>query len=71
MPTGPPPGRCVGVDKLHVAAAKTQAVHGAGGGRIGSGAFEPEQVLIEVQARLNVAADNAEVNGILGCFHHG
>lgn len=60
-----------GIDELHIAAAKAQAMHGAGRGGLLADFLQAEQGLIKVQARLNIAANNTEINRVFGRLHHG
>ena len=68
MPRGPGPVR--GIAELDITGAKAQAMHGAGS-RLGDADFgEPEQVVIEVQAGVNIPTNDPEINRVFGRLHH-
>src|SRR5207249_11941262 len=59
-----------GVDELDITGAKAQAMHGAGGGLVDADFGEPEQVVIKVQARVNIPTNDPEINRVFGRLHH-
>jgi hypothetical protein len=46
-------------------------MHGAGGRLVDTNFGEPEEVVIKVQARVNISTNDPEINGVFGRVHHG
>src|SRR5262249_6654025 len=60
-----------GIDELDITGAEAQAMHGASGRLVDANFGEPEQVVIKVQAGVNIPTNDPDINRVFGRLHHG
>jgi hypothetical protein len=59
------------IDELDITGAEAQTMHGAGGRLVDANFGEPEQVVIQVQAGVNISTNDPDINRVFGRVHHG